>query len=243
MLLLATACAFHIPAADQAGWAVATPEPAPGRFDRRLVAAEPRCDGAPVTVAVHGWFGAGPEWEASLASLPGDVWFYRWSPFQAGEDIFAGLAEGLAALDDCGRPVYVLAHSAGGVVASKSSGRFAAPEAPITVLTVASPIGGIGLKDPVAEPEGPFARHFGERIEDYAAPPEGVRVLHLRTSPASDPFSRVRKGHDPVAVRVPGATVVDLPVELGHDASLVWVAERLGDGRWAAWLDQPVARR
>jgi hypothetical protein len=66
-------------------------------------------------------------------------------------------------------------------------------------------------------------------------------VLHLRTQPPGDPVMKPYRGHVPndPSVGVPGATVVNLPETLDHCGALQYVAGRVADGSWAAWLSPP----
>lgn len=229
------ACAMHAPPADELGWFVASPDPSLS-FDRRFGRTDLACPSTPVTVAVHGYFGAGVEWDQAMPSLPGTVYLFRWSPYEPGDEVLTSLVDGLSTLEACGQPLTVIGHSAGGILLSFVVSRLPAPTAPMEVWTVASPLGGTGAKPMNPDSSIPFAQHMGERIDGYPAATAGIHVMHFRTSPKHDPFSATHDGHDPLAVTVPGAVVVDLPDTLGHNTSLPWVAQHLADGTWTAWL-------
>lgn len=234
MLLLA-ACFLPSAKEEDVGWFILSPDDSLS-FVRRLSPRAPECPDTPITVAVHGYFGAGPEWAQSLPYLQGTTWFYKWSPYQPADEVLAGLLQGLDLLATCGQPIQAIGHSAGGILLSMDVSRLQPPTVPFTVFTVASPLGGVGGRSPNLDPSLPLASHMGERILGYPPPVAGVRIVHLRTSPQKDWFSRVHEGNDPLAVSVPGAALVDVPPELGHDASLPWATARIADGSWTSWF-------
>jgi hypothetical protein len=101
------------------------------------------------------------------------------------------------------------------------------------VFTVASPLAGIGTKDPVDDAALLLFAHMGERIDAYPPAVAGITIVHLRTAPKRDPFSRTRRGHDPIGLAAPGARVYDLPAELDHNTALPWSVGQIFAGTWA----------
>ncbi len=211
----------------------------------------------PVLVLVPGVHGDGPEWEGLIPRLsmlaPASVYMFRWVPYDARDALVERLAEGLTRLARCSpeREVIVLAHSAGGVLASYAAGRLALPlrtgERPrLVVLTVASPLAGTQLfSSPLAEGRAQPSFFFDLGAEIFRYPPSGpgVEVYHLRTQyPADRVMRRTPLGGLPNdrSVKVPGARQIDLPPSIGHVEALGYVAQRLVDGTWSSWRRSPV---
>ncbi len=208
----------------------------------------------PIVVFVPGIGGDGEEMRASLPVLmeskPASVFMFRWIPFERRELIVTRLAKGVSRLAEClpGAPgrLLVIAHSAGGVIASFAVGRMTAPgpvgEARwLTVLTVAAPLAGKGRRDarPDGNGEAIFFLDLGTRILSYPAPTHGIQVVHLRTFAPADSVMEADQDlipNDP-KIGVPGAPQVDLPRGLSHPEALKYVAGEVAAGRWTAWRD------
>lgn len=109
--------------------------------------------GVTPVVFVHGYGGAGPEGAAVLAATGGGRW-WRWPwwdphPWRASRR-FGDLCRRITA--DTGRAPVVVAHSAGGVVASLA----VLDGAPVdTLVCLGSPLGGLAVTVPVG-----FAGHL-----------------------------------------------------------------------------------
>jgi alpha-beta hydrolase superfamily lysophospholipase len=160
------------------------------------------------------------------------------------EELSAGVSRLSTCLSGHGHPIVLLAHSAGGVIASFAAARINVPVGVtlpgVFIMTVASPLAGtmarISAADGTAEPR--FVMDLGTAITSYPAAAFGVQVVHLRTSFPADPHMEVTKeGHLPndPSVGVAGARQINLPVELSHDASLLYVARKIADGSWERW--------
>jgi pimeloyl-ACP methyl ester carboxylesterase len=201
-------------------------------------------EGGDPFVLVHGIGGDGREWWPALLHLgrahPRAIFMFRWSAQKERGALVDALARGLERLAACmvgAERIWVVAHSAGGVLASFAAGRMhLSPQAPrVEVLTVASPLAGTGMQ-PEQEPdaEARFLVELGGSYPPYPRSAQEVTVVHLRTHAPSDPVMRSSpSGHWPndpwVGVR--GARQVDLPEPLGHDEALGYVSAQLGDGR------------
>lgn len=209
--------------------------------------------GRPIWVLVHGVGGEGPEMRGALPLLmeaqPASIFMFRWAPWEQRDVLVSQLAGGLSRLARCiphaaGRTV-VIAHSAGGVLASLAMSHVVAPrQAPepwLVLLTVASPLSGAvsgPLRD--GDPDLMFFMDLGIQ-PTYPKATAGVRVLHLRTRPPADVEMTALLGHVPndARVGVPGALQLELPATLSHADALVYVAGRLSSGAFDPWCEAP----
>ncbi|MBL8958195.1 MAG: hypothetical protein JNK82_45905 [Myxococcaceae bacterium] len=198
----------------------------------------------PVVVLVHGIGGEGPEMAASVPLLrEWDVFMFRWVPYEDRDEAAQRLADGVTRLSACApeRQLLVLAHSAGGVVASHAASRVKlSPEAKLDVWTVASPLAGTVRRAGNADgrAEAVLMLDLGSRISRYPIAARGVSVKHLRTSAAADDIMQPTGDLVPndVKVGVPGAPQLDLPDNLTHGGALVWVVGQLVRGDAEVWL-------
>lgn len=274
VLLLATGaagCRWTLRVAEKVGvrgWfvaAVATPGlDYEARYAPLPLDQEAPCDrvapgpaSAPVWVLVHGVGGDGAEWVPVLDALgptqTAGVYLYRWVPYDdlhaVGERFAAGVNRVLACRPDA--EVRVIAHSAGGVVASWGAAGLVVPDgARVELLTVASPLAGTRPRERNGDgrPEARIMLDLGSAITAYPAAPPRVSVAHLRTSPPPPDAPELgdsvmvpsagRLPNDP-GVGVPGARQVDLPPELTHLGALAYVVERLVAGDPDGWLAGP----
>ncbi len=198
----------------------------------------------PLVVLVHGVGGEGPEMAESVPLLRGwDVFMHRWVPYESRDEVAQRLADGLTRLSACApdRQLLVIAHSAGGLVASHAASRVKlVGAAQLDVWTVASPLAGTVRRAGNADgrAEAVLMLDLGSRITQYPAAARGVSVKHLRTSARADwimkPVGDLMP-NDP-NVGVPGAPQIDLPETLDHGGALVWVVGALAENRAAAWL-------
>ena len=202
------------------------PEPEPGR---------------PVFVLVHGIRGPGSEWVPVIPTLgaarPAAMFLFRWNVTQNHSTIVGSLVTGINRIAAChpkGRTI-VLAHSAGGVVASFAVSQLdIGPKEPAEVYTVASPLSGVGIHDKAEEQDGEyrFLRDLGGTKTGFAAAAPNVFVTHFRTHYPADDAMAPRFGREPnlKGIGVAGATEIDLPQNLTHDGSLLFVAKQLLEG-------------
>lgn len=206
----------------------------------------------PVFITVAGIGGDSPHWQDAIDALeqmsPRAIFLFRWVPYEGLEPLTERFARGVNLITRClpgaaGRTV-VLAHSAGGVVASMAADQLVAadPEHTLTVLTVASPLAGVNEGGErirgVARPKILF--DLGGKIDGYPAADPTVRFVHLRTDPIADGVMRLRpQAHSPNDPRigVPSAAQLDLPPHLGHVDAFVWVARNLPLPNLLAKLD------
>jgi hypothetical protein len=195
--------------------------------------------GRPVYILVHGIRGPGPEWWPVVATLnansPEGIFLFRWNVTQQRTEIIDSLVTGInriAACHPAGLPV-VLAHSAGGVVASFAVSRLTIEQGQtLDVFTVASPLSGAGLHNKEEDADGTnrFMKDLGATKTGFAAAAPNVRVTHFRTQYPGDLVMEPKFGqHAPnqAGIGVTGATEIDLPDNLTHDGSLLFVARRL----------------
>ncbi|MBL8952076.1 MAG: hypothetical protein JNK82_14930 [Myxococcaceae bacterium] len=242
--LVVTACGGH------RGWfALPDARSRDAAPERTAVALEERgsCPGlsgsGPVVVLVHGIGGETQNVRDVRAVLerlePAALLSFHWSAVEETRALVTRFAGGLSHLARCAgdsRPIVVLAHSAGGVLSAMAVSELTTAEAAhdIVLVTVASPLGGAGFASWRLNllPAKPFVLTLGGRFEGYPAPAPGVRVVHVRTHPASDAAMRqIRSGHfpdDPRAV-VPGSREHALPVHVDHDDALLWAARALAE--------------
>jgi len=218
----------------------------------------PACDrlqppgegGRTVYVIVHGLGGDGPETQAAVRTLLGartaHVFVFRWFPWGERHVLVDRLARGLSRLAECGDAgpgrIVVVAHSAGGVLASLAAARVtppaAAPDGWLTVLTVAAPLSG-AVRGPASDDHDDLMFLFDLGAEPhYAAAARGVSVVHLRTQAPADDEMEPRFGHAPNRrlAGVPGARRVDLPPGLSHSDALLFVARRLAADTLFGWV-------
>ncbi len=197
-----------------------------------------------VFVLVHGIGGEGSEWVSVIPTLaraqPSAIYMYRWFAYAERGKIVAGLVDGVQQLARChpDSRIIVLAHSAGGVLAAFAASRLhlATRPYPVTLITVASPLAGVGARPEIenADDHMHFFNDLGTTHRGYPAASSGATVLHLRTHyPADAVMAPTRAGYSPNALSavVKGARVLDLPDTLGHDDSLLYVARQLELGR------------
>ena len=175
---------------------------------------------------------------------------FRWVPYDERDAITHRLAAGISRLAEClpgseGR-LLVIAHSAGGVVASFAVSRMRLPASTtktpwVTVLTVASPLAGTVKRAPNADGKEQlaFVLDLGTSIPAYPAAAPGVHAVHLRTHPPADSIMEPYGGlcpNDP-GIGVPGAPQLDLPEGLDHPGALQFVVGEVACGRWKLWRD------
>lgn len=203
----------------------------------------------PVLILVPGIRGDGEEFEEALpilaASRPAGMFMFRWVLMEKLPGMASDLALGISRLVACRpkQPVVVLAHSAGGVLIATAASKLdipaQSPDDVVTILTVAAPLAGTMARErrDAGRPP-PLMLDIATHIRSYASAPRGVRAVHLRTAYPADPLMQPSGDfvpNDP-AVGIPLARQIDLPPDLGHDASLIHVAYRLADGSWRDWF-------
>ena len=213
-------------------------------------------DKGPIFVFVHGLGADRSEWHSVLPMLkethPSGMFMFRWSPVAARDPLVEALSAGISRLAQClaghARPIWVLAHSAGGVIAAYAAGRINVPVGTplpgVTIFTVGSMLAGTLTRAANADgTEQPLLfLNLGQTITEYPSAAYGVQVFHLRTSYPADYFMKPEPGgrlpNDP-SVGVKGARQIDLPPELAHDAALLYVAKKITNGTWREWKSGP----
>jgi alpha-beta hydrolase superfamily lysophospholipase len=203
-----------------------------------------------LTLTVHGIGGAGEEWEPALGNLAANgtpLLMYRWLPTGSREGIARSLADGINRLQEClagnSKRLLVLGHSAGGVLGATAAS-WVKPDDDsiadrIAIVTVAAPLGGMGMKEKAKRGWTTFVEELGADLRDYQAAAPGVRVLHVRTHPRADSYSVNSSpvGHDegwPVP-GVPGARAVDLDESVNHEQAIAFTAAALKQDVWKLW--------
>lgn len=197
-----------------------------------------------VYVFVHGIGGVGHEWLGVIPALhradPAAMYMYKWFAYAERGSILKGLVDGVHRISQCypDSPIVLLGHSAGGVLGAFAASRFKLEgrAQPLTVITVASPLAGVGARPDVDDTDDrtQFFNDLGAVIHGYPAAAPNVKVLHLRTQyPGDRVMKPSRAGYQPNALSavVKGSTLVDLPPTLSHDDSLQYVANQLAAGR------------
>lgn len=195
--------------------------------------------GRPVYILLHGVTGPGSEWWPVIPTLtsarPEGIFFFRWNVTQVRSTMIEALVTGINRIVAChpaGHPV-VLAHSAGGVVMSFAVNRLAVPPNQVLeVYTVASPLSGVGIHNRAEDTAGEhrFMRDLGATRTGYPAAAPNVHVTHFRTEYPADTVMEPKFGQHPPnrrGVGVEGATEIDLPINLTHDGSLLFVVRML----------------
>jgi hypothetical protein len=176
------------------------------------------------------------------------MFMFRWVPYEERDSLVEQLAAGVSRLTQCfaGRagPIIVLAHSAGGIIASYAASLITVPAGTalpyVHVLTIAAPLAGVlgrpGTEDGTAS--GPFIMEMGTAYTPYSRPAYGVEVVHLRTSYPADVHMKPDGDHLPndPAIGVVGAPQIDLPAAVTHDQSVMCVARQVADGTWRRWF-------
>lgn len=201
------------------------------------------CPAGPVYIGVPGYWGDGIEWPQAAAFWQDRLYIFRWSPDADINVTLHELVWGVDRLARCDGPVFLIGHSAGGIVVSLIAGELApVPEGHLTIFTASAPLAGTGTQPSEARPGEPMSAHLHEVMNHYAMPSPGVRAVHLRTNPLVDAINMAHFSRDPIdpTIVLPGAVLIDVPRSLGHDPALIWAAERIGDGRWTEWFDRSV---
>ena len=193
----------------------------------------------PVFIFVHGIGGIGSEWWAVVPTLekmqPSAMFMFRWSATQTRDKILERLVTGINRITACspGVRLVVLSHSAGGVLLSFAASRLTVDGAKkLELLTCASPLAGIGFHSKIdnADDDTRFFNDLGSTKDGFTAAAPNVFVTHYRTSYPGDQVMKPNVfGHSPNlrGIKVEGATEVDLPIELTHEGSLLYVAQQL----------------
>jgi pimeloyl-ACP methyl ester carboxylesterase len=207
-----------------------------------------------LVLAVHGIGGAGEEWEPAIAPLAASntpLLMYRWLPTGSRDGIARALADGINRLQEClaGNTLrlVVVGHSAGGVLAATAASLIklnADDIGPrIAIVTVAAPLGGMGMNKKATRGWLTFVEELGTDLRTYAPAAPGVRVLHVRTNPKSDMYagnsSPVGQAPDWVPPGVPGARAIDLDETIEHSAAVAFAAKALQKDTWKLWSDAP----
>lgn len=210
-----------------------------------------------VFVLVHG-IGGGvgdelPEAVSELVDHTKDrAFMFRWVQWTSRSDQARWLAAGLSNLLRC-QPalrgkLFVIAHSAGGVLAADAASRIAVepPHEPVALqlFTVASPLAGTDDKPTNAngEEEAVIMFDLATKLSVYPPAANGVRVVHLRTHWPADSVMKPKADHAPndPKVGVAGARQIDLPERLTHVEALHFVLEKFRTGDVSAWLGSGV---
>lgn len=181
---------------------------------------------AQVVLGVHGHGSEGYEWIYPLTTAgqaEAQVHFFRWDWDQCPEPAAAKLDQALDALLSA-QPsierVQVLAHSYGGVIATRMAAEYDG-QAALTVDVVASPLAGFDRLRERCGYEGP------------RPPAAGVTLRQWRTRKELD-NAFADMPDDPQEVELPGE-VTRLPESyrghrLGHNWSISWVVDHLAGG-------------
>jgi Alpha/beta hydrolase family len=247
-LALASGCLWtKVPKSEDSGWFVAPagrPFTTLEDYKASVVRSDLEgCPDGPITIAVPGYWGDGVEWPQAAAFWRDRFYVYRWSPNADANVTLHELIWGVDRLAACPGPVFLVGHSAGGILVSLVAGELApVAEGHVTIFTASAPLAGTGTEPSKARPGEPMSAHMNEMMRRYAPPSPGVRAVHLRTNPLVDAINMAHFAHDPIdpTVGIPGAVLIDVPRSLGHDPALIWTAERIGDGRWTDWFDPSV---
>ena len=203
-----------------------------------------------LVLTVHGIGGAGEEWEPALGNLAANntpLLMYRWLPTGSREGIASSLADGINRLQEClagnSRRLLVFGHSAGGVLGATAAASVKPDDDSIAdsiaIVTVAAPLGGMGMKDKAKRGWTTFVEELGTDLRSYKAAAPGVRVLHVRTHPQADSYALNSSpvGHEegwPVP-GVPGARAVDLDETVNHEQAIAFAAAALKQDLWKLW--------
>ncbi len=256
--LLLCSCATFSPVTiarelGSAGWFQADGEMQWQRLEKEECLLQPTPEGQ-VIVLVHGSKGDGNEINALLPALakakPAALLLYRWVAWDNRDGVARGFAAGISHLLRCAPwadgQVVVIAHSAGGIVVGHGATGIVIPPRDRTgpalfVLTVASPLAGLTDRPPNEDGRGEvrFLLDWGTYIQKYPVGPLAMAAVHLRTQFPADPVMKPTAHHAPndPNVGIPGARHIDLPAELTHDGSLIYVVDKVVDGTWRAWFD------
>lgn len=215
-------------------------------------------DDGNVVILVPGVKGDGDEIASLMATVstskPSAVFLFRWVPWDERDRVAQDFALGVSRLLECapwvdGR-VLVVAHSAGGLVVGYGAARIDIPirerNGPaLYALTVAAPMAGVNVRPslPNGEARERFMLDFATDITGYPFAPTAMSIVHLRTQFPSDVVMQPVGDHSPndIHVSIPGARQVELPVKLGHNEALQFVAGRIADGTWMGWFTEDEA--
>jgi pimeloyl-ACP methyl ester carboxylesterase len=209
----------------------------------------------PIIILVHGIGSNLDEWRDAMPNIiranPSAVFLYKWKPFETRDNIVDRFATGIGRIVQCwpeaATEYLVMAHSAGGVIASLGASWIALPataaDTQIEILTVASPLAGTKPRTPFADgrQDHNFLMDLGTAIRDYGPPAHGVRVTHLRTQYPDDPVMAPEEGHRPNDPRVGvfGSPQIDLPAGLDHTSCLTFVSKKIADGSYRDYFARP----
>lgn len=194
-----------------------------------------------VFVLVPGLLGYGWEWngaQAALTRYPAvRVLVYSWEPWHSLATSSTRLAAHLTYLRENLPPsvteLFVIAHSAAGLLALEAAGQLlpAEPGQPrVRILSVGAPLAGMG-RNPwggIDNRHTPLPIALGSRFSGWPSPSPGISVEIYPTS-VDDPVMQRSFGHDPGDRRVlpRGAILRQLPPSIGHNDALGWLCNEL----------------
>jgi hypothetical protein len=192
----------------------------------------------PVIIFVHGVRGIGSEMWPTIPTLamtdPQGMFLFRWSVTQTRDVILENLVRGVNRITACSPKtrVIVIAHSAGGVLMSFAASRLQVGDHPLEVWTVASPLAGVGYHSKIdnEDDDTRFFNDLGSTKDGYTAAAPNVTVFHYRTTYPADQVMKPNPfGHAPNqrGCKVANATEIDLPTNLTHDGSVLYIAQQL----------------
>jgi hypothetical protein len=208
-----------------------------------------------VFLLVPGLLGYGWEWngarEALLRYPASRMLFYSWEPWHSlsasSERLAAHITYLRRSLPPSVNELFVIAHSAAGLLALEAAGKLPAIEpgqARVRILSVGAPLAGMG-RNPwggLDNRHTPLPIALGSRFSAWPPPAPGVTVEIYPTS-SDDPVMQRSFGHDPGDRRVlpRGAIMRKLPASLGHNHALGWICEELVKKKLAESPPNPTA--
>jgi hypothetical protein len=180
-------------------------------------------------ILVPGLLGYGWEWQGPVQRLratpDADFVVFEWDPWssldRAGRELRAVVAGALDTAPPSVRELFVVAHSAAGLVAARALAGLAPPARPVTLVTIGAPFAGMHICpwSDVDVVHAPLMLTIAAWFDAWAALPAGVKLIEYVTSYPSDPVMHPywQRSPAPADVGPRGAVRIEVDPKFDHN--------------------------